>query len=393
MVKQRKSTPEANSVRRLEIHGFRRLASLSLEMRPLMTLIGANGVGKTSLLDAVMLLSASAQTELNQALSTHGGLPSLLTRRGDDDLSLQAEMPVPGHKPLRYQLRLAPQGPGYRIAAESLTQEREGRHGDPFKHIDSVNTRVRYFDIQSKDLIEPTWSHDPLETTLSQVPRMFGEPESLRKALSSVTLYHALDVGPRAPVKLPQAMRPATHPGANGEDLVTYLYYLRESDRSRFESIEDSLHAAYSDFEELSFPPVAAGMLTMTWRSRGFTKPFYAHELSEGTLRFLWLVSLLQSPALPTITMIDEPEVSLHPELLSLLADLLREASARTQLIVATHSDRLIRFLNPDEVAVMDMDEGGGASAVWADSLDLDSWLAEYSLDEVWRMGRMGGRA
>jgi predicted ATPase len=91
--------------------------------------------------------------------------------------------------------------------------------------------------------------------------------------------------------------------------------------------------------------------------------------------------------------MIDEPEISLHPELLSLLADLMREASNRTQLIIATHSDRLVRFLEPKEVVVMDIDEEACATAAWADSLDLDDWLAEYSLDEVWRMGRMGGRA
>jgi predicted ATPase len=90
--------------------------------------------------------------------------------------------------------------------------------------------------------------------------------------------------------------------------------------------------------------------------------------------------------------MIDEPEVSLHPEMLSLLAELLREASERALVVVATHSDRLIRFLDPSEVLVVDMQEDGTASATWADSLDLESWLDEYTLDEVWRMGRMGGR-
>ena len=98
-------------------------------------------------------------------------------------------------------------------------------------------------------------------------------------------------------------------------------------------------------------------------------------------------------PRLTTITMIDEPEVSLHPELLSILAELMREASNRTQIIVATHSDRLVRFLEPQEVVVMDVGLDGGATMTWADSLDLDGWLADYSLDEVWRMGRMGGRA
>ena len=222
---------------------------------------------------------------------------------------------------------------------------------------------------------------------------MFRQPEELRRILATATQYHVLDVGPRAPVKTPQPMKPATLPGSNGEDLVPYLYYQRESDGDRFDLIIDTLRTAFPDLEELNFPPVAAGMLSMTWKDRKFSEPIYINELSEGTLRFLWLVSLLQSPHLSTITLIDEPEVSLHPELLSLLADLMRETAKRTQLIVATHSDRFIRFLKPEEVVVMDIDEQEFATATWADSLDLDRWLAEYSLDEIWLSGRMGGRA
>jgi len=116
------------------------------------------------------------------------------------------------------------------------------------------------------------------------------------------------------------------------------------------------------------------------------------HQLSEGTLRFLWLATLLQSPGLTALTLLDEPEVSLHPELLSLLADLLREASRRTQIIVATHSDRLIRFLRPKEVVLLDQTEDGMSSLTWADELDLEEWLKDYSLDELWRNGRLGAR-
>jgi predicted ATPase len=131
----------------------------------------------------------------------------------------------------------------------------------------------------------------------------------------------------------------------------------------------------------------------MTWEDVNFTRPIYTRELSEGTLRFLWLASLLQSPALPSIVMIDEPEVSLHPELIGFLAELLREASKRSQIFIATHSDRMVQSLEPKEVAVMDLEEDGSATARWADTMDIDKWLADYSLDEVWSMGRIGGRS
>jgi predicted ATPase len=83
----------------------------------------------------------------------------------------------------------------------------------------------------------------------------------------------------------------------------------------------------------------------------------------------------------------------LHPELLSILAELLREASQRSQILVATHSDRLVRFLSPKEVIVADLTEEGLTKLTWADSLDLEKWLDEYTLDQVWEMGRLGGRA
>ena len=249
---------------------------------------------------------------------------------------------------------------------------------------------MRYFD---NGLVRPTWEYDTTESALSQVPKMFQEPEDFRKRLASSTHYHVLDVSRRAPVRLPQQMRDAQLPGHDGEDLVSCLYTLRETDADRFDAIEATLRAGFPDFERLNFPPVAAGVLAMTWKDKNSKHPFYMHQLSEGTLRFLWLATLLQSPGLTAVTMIDEPEVSLHPELLSLLADLLREASQRTQLIVATHADRLVRFLKPAEVVTVNLTDQGAAEVIRADELDLDAWLEDYTLDEVWQMGRMGARA
>ncbi len=98
-----------------------------------------------------------------------------------------------------------------------------------------------------------------------------------------------------------------------------------------------------------------------------------------------------QSQSLTTITLLDEPEVSLHPELLRHLVYLMREASKYTQLIVATHSDRLIRFLEPHEILICDLEEGE-VRMTWADTLDLRKWLEDYSLDQIWAMNLIGGR-
>jgi len=381
-----------HKMKNIKIKGFRRLNDIEINMRPLMVMIGANGVGKSSLLDAVSLLSASAYGELNRTLNDMGGVADIITRGRSEAVNLTASMEDPGYEPLEYCLYIEPKGQTYSISQEMLTQLRHN-YQSPFKHIESDYDDIRYFDVETNKLVRPEWEHNPLETSLSQVPKMFRRPEKLRRMLNSVIQYHVLDVSKRAPIKLPQQMKPADLPGSDGEDLISFLYNLRESDHDRYELIEDTLKAAFPGFESLNFPPVAAGMLSMTWKEKQFRNPLYIHQLSEGTLRFLWLVALLQSPSLSVITMIDEPEVSLHPEMLSLIADLMREASERTQVIIATHSDSLIRFLDPKEVIVMDIDEDGFTTAEWADALDLDHWLKEYTLDELWRMNRMGGRA
>jgi predicted ATPase len=374
----------------ISIKGFRRLQDIELEMRDLIVMIGANGSGKTSFLDVLSLLAASARGNLQNTLQLKGGVNEILTRGKAQDLEIAVSMKVPEKTPLNYGLILSPKGFFYEIKQETLTKQSVIKARKPSKLIESFGLDIKYF-IHSK-FVRPNWEHNPLETSLSQVPKMYRESESLRKSLASCTYYGPLDVSEKSPIRLPQAMRPAKLPGARGEDLIACLYDLRETDRDRFEMVENIISAAFPDFERLNFPPVAAGILSMTWTDRNFSQPIYIHELSEGTLRFLWLVTLLQSQNLTTITLLDEPEISLHPELLMHLVYLMREASKQTQLIVATHSDRLIKFLEPKEVLICDLEEGE-TKMTWADTLNLDKWLEDYSLDQLWAMNILGGRA
>ena len=379
-----------NRFENISVRGFRRLQNIDLEMRNLIVMIGANGAGKTSFLDILSILAASASGNLQNLLQLKGGLNEILTRGKVQELEIEISMQVIDEQPLMYSLTLSPKGLSYEVKDESLTQQRNPNRPEPFKYIESQGLDIKYFQ-DGSGFVRPNWEHNPLETSLSQVPKMYREPESLRKSLASCTYYGALDVSEKSPIRLPQAMRPAKLPGASGENLVSCLYDLRETDPDRFEMVENIISAAFPDFERLNFPPVAAGTMSMTWKDRNFSQPFYIHELSEGTLRFLWLVALLQSQTLTTVTLLDEPEVSLHPELLRHLVYLMREASKHTQLIVATHSDRLVRFLEPREILICDLEEGS-AKMTWADTLNLDKWLEDYSLDQLWEMNVMGGR-
>jgi len=379
----------------INIAGYRRLFEIKdLQMRPLTVMIGANGAGKTSFLEIFSLLSASADGRLKDRISQLGGFSSLVTIGAADNITFKIDIENASHESLNYNLTLAIEGLSYAITNEVLSQKPSG-NGKPFKYIDSNGKNIKYWNIEDEKLLQPNWEYKFSETALSQVPRMYKESEHLRKQLASCTYYsaYALNLEFNSPIRLPQKMEPANHPGNKGENLVSCLYSLRETDRSRFEVIEDTLAVAFPGFKRLNFPPVATGALTMTWEDDNFSKPFDMTQLSEGKLRFLWLITLLYSSELTAITLIDEPEVSLHPQLLNVLSDVLREASQHTHLIIATHSDRLIRFLEPQEVLILDIDKGM-TSMTWGDSekLDLYTWLKDYSLDELWNMGQMGGR-
>ena len=375
-------------LKRLSIKGYRRLHQVDLDLAPLNVIIGPNGSGKTSILEVLSLLAESARGDLKDALSALGGINDLITRGKTKNLDFQITFEYPQLETLDYRLALEANSVGYLIQNECLT-----RTSDCVEYISAKGNDIRYGDGRTGDLNRPDWDMTPHESALSQVAKNNRDAEKCRKLLASCAFYssYQLNLAYNAPIRLPQKVQPVSHPGRGGEALVSCLQYLRETDDLAYGLIEDTLAAAFPGFVKLAFPPVAAGAITMTWQDKHFDQPLFLNQLSEGTLRFLWLLTLLMSPELPAVVMIDEPEVSLHPHMISLLVDIMREASIRTCLIVATHSDRMVRFLDPTEVIVADMNDGL-TNLTRANEMNLDHWLKDYSLDELWHMGEIGGR-
>ena len=143
----------------------------------------------------------------------------------------------------------------------------------------------------------------------------------------------------------------------------------------------------------MDFPPTGLGKVTLLWREEG-NRAFHASQLSDGTLRFLYWAVVLLGTAQPTLMLLDEPETCLHPELLMLLAGMLKEAAAcGHQVLVATHSDRLLRWLEPQDLVIFDREDGEVRVRRGDDpALNLATWLTDYTLDDVWLRGGLGGR-
>ncbi|MFQ6132164.1 MAG: AAA family ATPase [Armatimonadota bacterium] len=377
------------AITRLHVQGYRCLRDVDLELRPLTVLIGPNGSGKSSLLDVLLLLKQGLSGELGEALNERGGLGRLATygREGPLAVELVCRHPL---QPEAYSYSIGMQDTGYgayEITAETLT------HGD-------LEGEARcLIDRRQEPLLGPlafllggpqgeSPALNPAELLVPQ-----KRPESgywFLRLFDELELYAQLDVSPRSLVRAQQTLWPVVLPGAQGADLAAALYTTRTHFADWYARLEEALRATFPEFRKLDFPVVAAGEITLAWHQQGLPKALWPNQLSDGTVRYLWLCAILLSPGLPPVLMIDEPETSLHPKLLMLLAGLLREAATRTQIIVATQSAQLINWLKPEEVLVLDR-EDGEVTARRGDTFDLEEWLKEYTLGEAWVTGLMGG--
>lgn len=149
--------------------------------------------------------------------------------------------------------------------------------------------------------------------------------------------------------------------------------------------------------------PHDSDTIRLEWREKGSEYRFQPHQLSDGTLRFICLATLLLQPDPPTTIIVDEPELGLHPHALSVLAGLVRSAASRTQVIMTTQSVTLVDQFAPRDIVVVDRErdtENGTVGDLRSettlrrlgDRQDLDQWLEDYTVGELWEMNMIGGR-
>jgi len=385
-------------VTQLTVRNFRSLVDVKLPMNNLNVVIGPNGSGKTALMEVLLLLGYGARGELSTFFEQRGGYQAVFSQLSEHSnqsrLAVEVEWADTSKRKTTLQqfaVELRSTQVGYEIATEVLYR--------PIVQGPKSVATAEYAYQEGKLHTTPYAKEYSLpklrnsELVLTQLPpqKEFRDAAQFREAFAEIELFPPLPVNPRSPIRLPQSLTPATAPGVIGDTLYSALYNLRISQPEQYDRLLTVLMQAFPGLQRLEFPVVGAGMVTMTWYDRFNRQPFYPNQLSEGTLRFLWLVTLLMSSQPSTVLLLDEPEVNLHPQLIRLLVALLQDAALRRQIVVATHSSDLVSWLAPDEVIVVDK-EDGRTQFTPANTLNLAEWLADYSLRDLWHMGHLGGR-
>jgi len=211
--------------------------------------------------------------------------------------------------------------------------------------------------------------------------------------LRSWRVYHFHDTRHHARVKGKGALDDNATLRSDASNLAAFLYRLREKERDAYRRIVAAIQQVapfFSDFQ-LSPDRLQPDLIQLEWAERDFDAYFNAHDFSDGTLRFICLATLLLQPELPSLILIDEPELGLHPYAIAQLASLLKSAAARTQVLVATQSVTLMNQFEPADVVVVDRKDGQSIFRR-IDEEEIDAWKDSYALGELWEKSVLGGR-
>lgn len=334
----------------MRIEGYRSIRSLAVPLGNLTVVTGGNGAGKTNFYRSLALIHAAASGTLAQAIADEGGMRSVLWAGADggapaDTIALEAELDG-----LRYALRLGVPGP--KDPALSL---------DPMVREESVAARLgdrAPLMMQRKGpnitarAPDGKWQPYPnmllmAETALARLrdPVRFPELDALQRRFAAWRFHHGFRTDDESPLRWPQVAICAPMLESDGRNLAaTLATAMHLGDSSARATIDAAIHAAFPG-STLTFTD-AAGRHAVALAMPGFARPFSAHEMSDGTLRYLCLIAALCSHRHPPFIALNEPEASLHADLIEPLAAMILHASARTQLVVVTHSSQLADLLS-----------------------------------------------
>ena len=366
-----------------------------LTLNNLNVIIGPNGSGKSNLIDAVSLLHA-APTALAVPIRKGGGIRDWLWRGATDIPTALLEVITPaapkGNMDLRYQFAFTASNQRFELVDESLENiQPYANKPDPYFYYHYQNNQPVINNINNQKRTLRREDVDPEQSILSQRkdPDQYPELTWLGKQFSAIRIYREWSFGRKAPLRQPQNVdAPNDYLAEDCSNLGLVLNKLRGNYKVK-KRILDLMSEFYEGIDEFDVI-VEGGTVQLFLQEEEFMIP--ATRLSDGTLRYLSLLAILCNPDLPPLICIEEPELGIHSDIIPTIAQLLKEASKVTQIIVTTHSEVLIDELTdtPESVLVCEKHEGSTQLKRLEKDL-LKDWLERYSLGELWRKGEIGG--
>lgn len=394
MTKKQASSPRSPArIESLKVQNFRALREVEFkDLTPLTVLLGPNGSGKSTVFDVFAFLSECFESGLRRAWDKRGRAKELKTRGGDGPVTIEIKYREPNYPLITYHLAVDERA-GAPVVMEEWLQWRRKSNGKPFRFLDYREGHGRAVsgdlpDEQDKRVETPLKSADLLAVNaLGQ----FAEHPRVAALRDFITGWYVSYLSADSARGQPEA-GPEERLSKTGDNLANVIQYLAEQHASQLEQIFQVLRDRVPRIESVLAEPMADGRLLLQIKDAPFSQPVMAKFASDGTLKMLQYLALLYDPAPPPFIGIEEPENFLHPRLQPELAEECRGATARTQLLVTTHSPFFINALRPEEVRVLWRDEDGYTQAQRAADLPgVKEFVAHGALlGQLWMEGQFG---
>lgn len=381
----------ANTITRIEVAGLRTLDDVTLELGGLTVLIGENGTGKSSLVEAMEILRRSVSGNvIQQIYQFHLGLPALL-RHGVPVMRLGASTEGPDGR-LDYRLAFSYDGDTPRIVGELLIATEPSGASSTLIERDPSRTTIVNDDGGKLSQVDV----HPGESVLSAMGTLSlpGRMRQIKEALSSIEVHLPFDVGPgwgaktllhRSPLRESVQVEGAERLERHGVNLANAWHSLQNDfSVTHWKETMEYVRLGLGDDVETVVVSArlgsAPGHYSLGVKYRALEKPVPALSLSDGTLAYLAYVAMLRLPGARSLLVFDEPELHLHPDLLVRVVGLFEEIASRCPVILATHSDRLLDALRDpgSSVVVCELDRDRSTRLRRPDRDELARWLAEY---------------
>ena len=384
----------------LEVENFRSLRKISLPLGALNVLVGPNGAGKTNVLEVFRFLADVIRTDLEPALGARGGFDEIVFRgNGRPSASIRIALKATWttyssrQAPDEYSLHVSRGRSGF-ARSESFVFKRTKGSG---RRITISGQKVSVEDT-GKDARTQEIGISAQSSGLSTLPRLSddrggSEVATVARLLASLRVFDVRVDAARRPARFPRAKESLDDDASN---LAAFLLQLRSSDEDAWNRLVDDACAVLPQLDGIDFdyPSGAAREVVIVLSERGLRRATQLADASYGTIRLLGLLALLYDPDPPALTCIEEIDHGLHPQALEMLVERLREASERTQFLIATHSPALANRLKPDELIICERRDDGSSAipAITADRVEEIVAISEdRPLGELWFTGALGG--
>jgi predicted ATPase len=387
-------------IEKITIKNYKSIRELTdFELKPINILIGANNSGKSNFLDVFAFLR---DTLLENSYPVNGkntnpSWRGAVEKRGggnaicyDKEQSFQIAFE---DQHFRYSLRMNLDQ--WRLSFQIEVEQLKSLIDPNKRFFEFSQGNVTIFDKSGKEAITQSIDQRTALCHYLQRSRFHNsgdEPASnFAKSLSEIKIYDRIHTEIWSPIRTPQKPKGETILDEDGGNLVDVLHQLSQVQPKFLSELNSLLKILFRDFARISFPSNERGEILIRWEDEN-GRVSNAAQLSDGTLKLLCLLAILENPNPPPLIGIDEIDANMHPKMWAIVADMLDEVAQRTQVIATTHNPDFVSMFTPEEIVILQQYKGATEMRRFSTKGALELWLKDFGTRELWLMGELESR-